>query len=437
MTLPVDTLDSFDLDAAGERMVELIKRLYPLCRSITGDGVRQTLRGLQADLPLEISEVPTGTPVFDWTVPREWNIRDAWIKGADGAKVVDFTQSNLHVVNYSIPVRRQMSLAELQGNLHSLEGLPQAIPYKTSYYHEAWGFCLTHDQRESLADETYEVCIDSSLEEGALTYGECLVQGRRDDEFLFSAHVCHPSLANDNLSAVVVLHELARALRDMKLEYSYRFVFAPGTIGALTWLAQNEARLGLVRGGLVVAGVGDKGPLTYKQSRQAGAEVDLLIERQLRDMNVAFGVLPFTPDGYDERQYGSPGIDLAVGRLSRTPYGTYPEYHTSLDNLSFVQRESLEETLEALLRLVVAFDSSPRYRNPLGRGEPQLGRRGLYSAWGGHRDSNIKERAMLWLLNYSDGKHCLADIAERSGFDEELLAEVAQTLVQHDLLLDV
>ncbi len=412
----------------------LASEIFPFCRSITGDGVRETLRRLKLDLPLEIHEVPTGTQVFDWTVPKEWNIRDAWVKDPTGRKVIDFSESNLHVLNYSRPVHGRMPLAELDAHLHTLPRQPDAIPYKTSYYKESWGFCLSHAQRESLSDGEYEYHIDSSLEDGSLTYGEVYLPGRRKEEILFSAHVCHPSLANDNLSGIVVLHHLADWLAEIDRAWSYRFVFAPGTIGAITWLAQHQERLEGIQYGLVIAGVGDRGGFTYKRTRRGDSEIDLLVKRALRESGSSFELVDFTPDGYDERQYNSPGVRLAMGRLSRTPYGTYPEYHTSGDDLDFIRPESLSGALEVLLRVCSLLETSPRFENLSPRGEPQLGRRGLYSALGGHRDSDERERAMQWILNYSDGEHCLADIAERSGLRLQILEDVANTLVENELL---
>jgi aminopeptidase-like protein len=423
-----------DPDEVGAQMMSLATELFPICRSITGDGVRATLDRLRTDLPLQVSEVPTGTRVFDWTVPREWNVRDAWIKSPRGEKVVDFSDSNLHVLNYSVPVHGRMSLSELEKHLFTLPDQPHAIPYKTSYYSERWGFCLSQAKLDTFEDGEYEYQIDSSLEEGSLTYGEVFLKGREPDEIIFSAHVCHPSLANDNLSAITVLHQLALALQERDNKWSYRFIFAPGTIGAITWLSQNETRLGRIRAGLVVAGVGDRGDFTYKRSRHGDAEIDMLTERALRQSGDAYRAVDFSPDGYDERQYNSPGIGLAVGRLSRTPYGTYPEYHTSGDDLSFIDGSALARSLEVLLRLCDLLETSPRFVSLAPKGEPQLGRRGLYSALGGHRDTNLRERAMAWILNYSDGDHCLADIAERSGLSLELVDEVAGVLEAKELL---
>ena len=258
----------------GEEIFALATRIFPICRSITGNGVRQTLREIAAHIQLETHEVPTGTEVFDWTIPREWNIREAYIKDSSGNKVIDFAESNLHVMSYSVPVRKRVSLAELKQHIHTLPDQPELIPYRTSYYAEDWAFCMAHRQLESLRDETYDVVIDFSLEDGHLTYGEYLHKGETEDEFLFSAHVCHPSLANDNCSGVALLTHLAKRMAGLRTRYSYRFVFAPGTIGAITWLARNEEKTCRIKHGMVVSMVGDGGGPTYKKSRRGDAAVD-------------------------------------------------------------------------------------------------------------------------------------------------------------------
>ncbi len=419
---------------AARRMYDVVRRLYPLCRSITGEGLRESLRILAETVPLERSEVPSGTRVFDWTVPKEWNIREAWIADASGRRVVDFADHNLHVVSYSTPFRGRLGLQELAPHLHDLPDRPSWIPYRTSYYNETWGFCLTHDARRAMGPGPYDVLIDSSLKDGALTIAEHFVAGTSDREFVVSCHCCHPSLANDNLSAMAVCSEMAARLTARRTRYGYRFLFLPGTIGAITWLALNRDRLPRIAGGLVVAGVGDRGGFTYKRSRRGDARIDRVVERVLRRSGEDHRVEPFTPYGYDERQYNSPGIGLEVGRLGRTPYGQYPEYHTSADDLGFVHPESLAGALDLLLRVVDELESDPTYLNLEPRCEPQLGRRGLYRALGGDPDPGASQMAMLWILNFADGDHGLGEIAERSGIPIETLSRTAETLARHGLL---
>lgn len=417
----------------------LMRELFPICRSITGDGVRRTLRRLAEIIPLQLHEVPTGTEVFDWQVPKEWNIRQAWIAGPDGKRVVDFADHTLHVLNYSIPVRRRLSRAELDEHLFSLPEHPDWIPYRTSYYRENWGFCLPHRLRESLPDGEYEVCIDAALEPGSLTYGEAVLPGESDDEVLLSCHCCHPSLANDNLSGLVVMTELARRLAASESRrYTYRFLFIPGTIGSITWLARNEnGAARRIRHGLVAANLGF-GPFHYKRSRRGDAEIDRVVGLVLSTREDSPGeestIEDFVPFGYDERQYNSPGFDLPVGSLTRVPWGRYPEYHSSADNLDFVRPEVLEESLECYLKVVGVLERNRRYLNLRPKGEPQLGRRGLYRMVGGDDAGRERELALLWVLNLSDGEHDLLDIAGRSGIAFAILAEAADALLAAELL---
>lgn len=418
---------------SGEAMHSLIEELYPICRSITGDGVRATLNRLSPYLPLEVVEIPTGTEVLDWTIPREWNIRDAFIKRLSGERVVDFANSNLHVVGYSAPVRAVMSLADLRSHLHSLPAQPDLIPYRTSYYAETWGFCLSHNQLESLGDEVYEVCIDSTLADGSLTYGECLIKGESSDEVLISCHVCHPSLCNDNLSGIVVAAALAQELSRGPTRYSYRFVFVPGTIGAITWLARNRSVLGRVKHGLVLTCLGDAGRITYKKSRGGHAEIDHAVAYVLQRRAADFAIRDFSPDGYDERQYGSPGFNLPVGCLMRTPHGAFPEYHTSADSPSFVRPSALTDSARTCLEVIDVVENNRCYRNLQPFGEPQLGRRGLYESLGGQAASDFR-LAMLWLLNMSDGTNSLLDIATKAGLSWQSMKEAGQALCQAGLL---
>ena len=431
-----DLLQRFDPVAEGAQSYAIVERLYPICRSITGNGLRRSLRSLQDTVPLELHEVPSGTQVFDWTVPKEWNIQDAYIKNAAGERLIDFRQNNLHVLNYSVPVHRTISRKELEPHLFSLPESPDWIPYRTSYYEETWGFCLNQRQRERLDAHDYEICIDSSLEPGHLTYGEYRIQGATDDEILISCHSCHPSLCNDNLSGMATAARLARILDGVEsLRFSYRFLWIPGTIGSITWLATNEHILPRIRHGLVLSCVGDAGPFTYKRSRRGNAEVDRAVEHVLRHSTRDFKVIEFTPYGYDERQYCSPGINLPVGCFMRTQNGHYPEYHTSADNLSLVTSSSLGESLLQLLRVIQVFEENHAYLNLNPKCEPQLGRRGLYRQMGGVKDAAAaKEMAMLWILNLSDGRHDLLDIAERSGIPFEQISMAAHALQGADLI---
>jgi len=431
-------LDQLNSQELGKFMHALLTELYPICRSITGDGVRQSLRLLQAQIPLTLHEVPTGTPVFDWTVPKEWNIRDAYVKNARGEKVIDFQQSNLHILNYSVPIHQHMSLRELKQHLYSLPDQPQSIPYRTAYYAENWGFCLTHERLLALEEGDYEVYIDSTLADGHLTYGELIVPGTSAETILISCHCCHPSLCNDNLSGMVLSTYLAKMLLEQQAtqpsHYTYRFLFIPGTIGSITWLALHESEASKIKHGLVVACVGDAGALTYKKSRRGDAEIDRAVAQVLAHSNQPYAMVDFTPFGYDERQYCSPGFNLAVGSLSRTPYARFPQYHTSDDNLSFVTATALDDSLAIYWAVLALLEQNRTYINLSPKGEPQLGRRGLYGAFGGKKDTKASEMAMLWVLNFSDGQHSLLDIAERSGYSFQLLAEVARTLQSHSLL---
>jgi aminopeptidase-like protein len=399
MTAPVEKAE----DSAGARMHALVERLYPLCRSITGDGVRATLDIVGEYLPLQVHEVPTGTQVLDWTVPQEWNIRDAYIADATGHRVVDFAASSLHVLGYSVPVSATMPLAELREHLHTLPEQPDLVPYRTSYYKPEWGFCLAQETLDALPDGDYEVCVDSTLADGHLTYAEHVVPGQVADEVIVSCH-------------------------------TYRFIFAPGTIGAITWLARNRERVHTVKHGLVLACAGDRGDLTYKQSRRGDAEIDRVLRYVLTASERPHRITEFTPYGYDERQYCSPGFDLGVGSLSRTPYAGYPEYHTSADNPDFVSPEAMADTLAVCREAFTVLDGNRRYVNLSPYGEPQLGRRGLYDALGGRSDTKDAQLAMLWVLNLSDGEHSLLDVTERSGLPFGAVAAAADALLGAGLL---
>jgi aminopeptidase-like protein len=429
-----DLLKQVDFREEGRIVYALIERLYPLCRSITGNGVRRSLRLLRETTPLALREVTTGTEVFDWTVPDEWNIRDAYITNQAGERVVDFRNSNLHVLNYSVPVNRIMSLEELRPHLFTIPEAPELIPYRTSYYQRNWGFCLTQHQLDELKEGQYHVYIDSTLHPGHLTYGEFRIQGETDEEVLISCHSCHPSLCNDNLSGMAVAARLAALLQNLSLRYSYRFLWVPGTIGSITWLALNESILSRIKHGLVLSCLGDPGRFTYKRSRRQDAEVDRVVEQVLRHSDHEHQVHDFTPYGYDERQYCSPGINLPVGCFMRTPNGCYPQYHTSADDLSLVTPSALGDSLIQLLRVIQVLEENRCYINLNPKCEPQLGRRGLYGQIGGIKDAASKELAMLWTLSMSDGKHDLLDIALRAHLPFEQISQATAALLKAELL---
>jgi aminopeptidase-like protein len=428
---PKEAAKSEDL---GKEIYNFMVELYPICRSITGEGVRETLRAIRKRISLEMHEVPSGTKVFDWTVPQEWNVSDAYIMNQEGKRVVDFKAHNLHLMSYSSPVRKKMPLAELRPHLFTLPDHPEWIPYRTSYYKENWGFCLRHTDLERLPDDEYDVVIDSSLQPGSLTYGECYVPGEISDEILVSCHVCHPSMCNDNLSGITVAVKLAETIAMRQRRYSYRFLFIPGTIGSITWLAQNEQTVSRIKHGIVLTGVGDEGNITYKKSRQGNAEIDRAMAHVLRHSGETYTIIDFFPYGYDERQYCSPGFDLPVGCFMRAPHGQYPEYHSSADNLGFVKAESLVQSYGRCLEVLELLEGNRAYMNQNPKCEPQLGRRGLYRAVAGQQEKQWTELALFWILNASDGHHTLLDIAERADLPFRKIQSAADALLEVGLL---
>jgi aminopeptidase-like protein len=419
----------------GDIMMNLITRLFPICRSITGNGVRQTLDIISEVIPLDRYEIPTGTQVFDWEVPREWNIREAWIKNSKGEKIVDFADNNLHILNYSVGIHKTIPLEELKKHLYTIPAQPDLIPYRTSYYEENWGFCMSFNQMNSLQDDTYEVHIDASIDKGYMSFGEYFIPGETTDEVLISTHICHPSLANDNLSGIAVSAFLASKLSQKRHRYSYRFLFIPGTIGAITWLSLNERRTKFVKHGLVASLLGKPGKFTYKKSRQGTADIDHVVQAVLKLSHVDYEVRPFTPYGYDERQFCSPGFNLPVGCLSRTSYAEYPEYHTSADNLALIDAATLKESLDMYLRIFQMLEVNRRYLNVNPKCEPQLGKRGLYNNVGGDHSGKDIQMALLWLLNLSDGSHSVLDICEKSGLDYSVMEVAIRKLVEAKLLI--
>ncbi len=428
------TLASLDAGALGTEMRAAVRELYPICRSITGEGLRSSLRMLQQIAPIELHEVATGTQVFDWVVPREWTFRSARLIAPDGRVVLDAARCNLHLLNYSVPFRGKLRLEELQKHLHSLPDKPALVPYRTSYYQDSWGFCLSDEQRRSLQPGEYTVEIDTTLAPGSLTYGEAVIRGAREEEVLISTHCCHPSLANDNCAGMVLSATLARMLGRLRPRYTYRFLFVTGTIGAITWLAVNEERALRIRHGLVAACVADAGRLTYKRSRRGDAEIDRVVAHVLAHSGQPHEIRDFTPYGYDERQYCSPGFDLAVGSLTRTPHGEYPEYHTSGDDLDFIQPDKMVDTLRRYLEVFAVLEGNRVWVNLSPKCEPQLGKRGLYGAVGGQSHTAATQMAMLWVLNLGDGKHTLLDVADRARLPFADVRQAAEALAGAGLL---
>ncbi|HZJ02595.1 MAG TPA: DUF4910 domain-containing protein [Thermoleophilia bacterium] len=422
-----------DFADAGQEMYQLLAELFPIPRSLTGDGVRQTLQILQRSIPLNVHEVPSGTRVFDWTIPDEWNIRNAYILDEHNERVVDFHENNLHVVGYSVPVDRVMSLEELQPHLHSLEYQPDAIPYVTSYYSKRWGFCLSHRQRQSLREGQYRVVIDSDLRPGFLTYGELLIPGANREEVLISTYVCHPSMANNELSGPVVTTMLSRWIAGRPRRYSYRIVFIPETIGSLTYLSRHLDELKRnVIAGFNVTCVGDERAYSYLPSRAGDTLADRASLTVLRDNHPEFIRYSYLNRGSDERQYCSPGVDLPVASVMRSKYGEYPEYHTSLDDLSLVTPDGLQGAFTVLRECLELIEENRVYLST-NLGEPQLGRRGLYPTLG-TKNPHRRANEILDFLAYADGSNDLIDISSIIGVPVRQLYSLARTLEAEGLI---
>ena len=440
-----------------QKLYSLMQELFPICRSITGNGVRKTLRILKEEIDLKIINVPSGTKVFDWKIPNEWNIRDAYVKNSKGERIIDFHKSNLHILNYSIPIKKTISSHELKNHLYSLPEKPNSIPYVTSYYKKNWGFCVPHNSLKSFNDDAYKVHIDSTLKPGSLTYGEFLIKGKIKDEILISTYICHPSLCNDNLSGIVVTTILAKLLSKIETYYSYRFLFIPETIGAITWLSKNKKNLSKIKSGLVVTCVGGNGGFTYKKTRDNNSEIDKISIDVLKHTRKKFETRDFFPYGSDERQYSSPGIDLPIGVLMRTPYYEFKEYHTADDNLDSIKKFALNDSLIMLLKIILQIEKkkpsfnrnqknetsklkSEIYQNLNPYCEPQLGRRKLYRNISKSRlvdkknSENMVELSICWILNFSDGLHSLKEISQKSNLPLKLLRKTAKLLIEKKLL---
>ena len=449
-------LENYAQSLDKNEIYSLMEELFPICRSITGDGVRKSLKILKKIISLNIFEVRTGTTVFDWKVPNEWNIKDAYVKNKNGKKIIDFKESNIHLVSYSIPINEKISLKDLKKHLHSLPKKPNSIPYVTSYYKKNWGFCLTDNKLKLMKDDYYNVKIDSSLKSGSLTYGEYFKKGKISDEILISTYICHPSLCNDNISGVAVSAILAKILTKINTYYSYRFIFIPETIGAITWISKNNKNLSKIKHGLVITCVGNGNNLTYKKTRDGDAIIDNVVIETLKKSKKNFKIQEFYPFGSDERQFCSPGINLPVGVLMRTPYYEFKEYHTADDNLKIIKKKWLNDSLITLCKIISKLENDKNSENPKNKKiielkhdtylnlnpkcEPQLGKRKLYREISKQRlvdksdSENLKEMSIFWVLNFSDGTHSLEDISKKSELSLELLKKSAKILVEKKLL---
>lgn len=444
----------------AKELDSLVECLYPFHRSMTGEGVRKTFDKLAEYIPLTVHEVPTGTKVFDWTVPKEWRIRDAFIADQQGNRLVDYADSNLHVVNGSVAVNATMNWAQLASHVHSLPDRLEAIPYRTAYYSDNWGFCIPHSLRSQLADSSgsFHVCIDADHFDGSLTYAECTIPGNSDQSVLIYCHTCHPSLANDNLSGIAVATALAQSLLRIDHHLTYRFVFAPATIGAIAWLARNESTVvPYVTDGLVLSLLGSDSPFTYKRSRQADARIDKIAGSIVK--GAGGEVRKFRPFGYDERQFCSPGFNMPVGCLSRKPHSEFPEYHTSDDNLAFVSGERMAESLRLCESILTAIEESHLNSNAtatvapainegseidsgtlrpislLTKCEPFLKRFKLHDSFGMQVSQGRFQEAIMWVLSLSDGSNSIRDIAVASDLTEPEIATAVERLRECKLLM--
>lgn len=411
-------------------------RLWPINRSLTGDGNRETLKILSEIIPLNIYEVPSGTTCFDWTVPPEWNVKEAWIKDDNDNTIVDFKEHNLHLLGYSEPFDGLLTYEELKEHLYTLPEQPELIPYLTSYYSRRWGFCMSHNQYENLDRNTkYKVKIASSLDEnGSMTYGDLVLKGKTDREILLTTYICHPSMANNELSGPLVIAFLYDQLKDRDNYYTYRFVFAPETIGSIYYLSRyGEHFKEKLAAGFVLTCVGDDGHFTFKRSRKGNTLADRAVETVLAQTEDTFDQLDFVPRGSDERQYCSPGFNLPVVVLTRTTYGQYDAYHTSGDNKDFISFAAMEETVNKYLSIFKLIEKNKKYINQYPYCEPQLGKRGLYPTLS-EREKELEIDAMMWILNYSDGEHDLLDIIKKSSIDYRVILNVADRLMENGMI---
>jgi aminopeptidase-like protein len=424
-------------------MKNLLEKLFPINRSLTGDGNRETLRQIQEIIPLEIKEIPSGKEVYDWKIPPEWTIRDAWIKNSSGEKIIDFKKSNLHVVQYSEAVHQTIKFENLKKNLHFLENLPNAIPYRTTYYQKKWGFCLTFNDFQNFFEENekYEVFIDSDFNEnGSLSYGELLISGEKKEEILISTYICHPSLANDNLSGIVLTTFLAKWLLSKKNYYSYRIIFVPETIGTIAYLHENQKKMQKINFGCVVTTVGGQGKFGFKKSFDENHFINFLAEKSLENFDKKYISYPFDIFGSDERQYSSVGFRINTISITKDKYYEYPFYHTSLDNLDFVKAENIEKTLDVYKKWISLVEMNRIYKNKIAFGEVMLSKHDLYPKNGGAflPESHLTELDLIqWILFYSDGKTDLVEISKKIDAKLEDLFFVAEKLKGKNVLMEI
>lgn len=417
-------------DDNGEAMHRFVADLHSTGKSVTGDGVRQTLKEIGRRIPIDLHELPSGTRLFDWVVPEEWNVSDAYIKDSNGRRVLDFFQSNLHVVGNSAAVHGRYQLSELKKHLYTNRDHPDWIPRHSFSEGNEWGLCLSHRQLLALECDEYEVCIDASLRPGHLTYGELLVRGRSMDEVLISCHLCHPALCNDNLSGIAVATALAEEVLSRRRRYAYRFLFVPGAIGSVAWLARNLSRVRRIKHGFAVRCVGDSGATTYKRSRRGDSDIDRAFEYVLRKSGKPYRILPYSPYGYDEPLFSAPGFDPPFGYLMRTPQGQYAEHLTSADDPSFVNASALKDSLSKALSAIDVIEQNRRYvsENPFCL--PPLEKYRLDEA--GAPDGY--GAALVWILSMADGRHSLLDVAVKSELPWNAITHAASSLMRRRLI---
>ena len=420
---------------AGKEMYDLAVRLFPICRSITGDGFRQSLGIIREHVPeMQVFEVPSGTEVFDWTVPKEWNIRGGWIRRKDGETVIDFRDSNLHVLGYSVPIHQMVSREELLEHVYTQSEQPDWIPYVTSYYKERWGFCMSERQKQQLTDPEYEVCIDSTLADGSLTYGELIVPGETDEEVFFSTYLCHPSMANNELSGPCLMTALIRYVQSLpKRRYTYRFIIVPETIGSITYLSRNiKSMQQHVKTGFVLSCVGDDRTYSMVSTKYEDTLADRVLENVLHFHYPDYIRYSFMKRASDERQYGSAGVGLPVCAFCRSKYHEYPEYHTSADDLSLISPAGLQGSYDVMVKVINALEYNRHYQMTCPC-EPQLGKRGLYPTIS-QKGTYAAFRAMQHFTAYADGRNDLIAISEIIGTPVDQLIPIVGKLMEHHLV---